>query len=170
MVFGIPLYLIQKRYLREAEDIPFVGRYRQRDDWKDNGPTKEPRGRIEPTHRMIGAGFSPPNPKHQPINSHPQFSLSRLQEMSAGQMAGGIIFPGNRNIHDREKMDSPQPPLPSPPRGRSFLLLEPNLPWKVNKPINRPAPFLFGKGGGIGPNRQPDQSSHSGAALSLSKW
>ena len=26
------------------------------------------------------------------------------------------------------------------------------LTWKINKAINRPAPFPFGKGGGIGPN------------------
>jgi len=30
-------------------------------------------------------------------------------------------------------------------------LLKPNIEWKTGAPINRPAPFPFGKGGGIGP-------------------
>ncbi len=46
-------------------------------------------------------------------------------------------------------------PLPSPLKGRSYLLLKQDYFWKTVKAINRLAPFPFGKGGGIGPTHTP---------------
>jgi len=44
-----------------------------------------------------------------------------------------------------------QTPLPSPPRGRSSNPPQTkHFPWQIVTTINRPAPFPFGKGGGIG--------------------
>jgi hypothetical protein len=83
----------------------------------------------------------------------------RLRKRRTEQSRSGEV-PGRFHLFTM----SPQTPLPSPPTGRSqnppqtqVALLQ-----KVINPINQPAPFPSGKGGGIGPNGHADQSSQSG--------
>jgi len=57
-------------------------------------------------------------------------------------------------------------PLPSPPRGRSPDLASNKAhPWKTVTAINQPAPFPFGKGGGIGPTDTPINRHNQGEVL-----